>query len=104
MQIKAFVICTVILFSSSNLFAGISCDPYQGTEKLNCLGTNNRLDKNYSKALEYYKKGCALNSADSCYLADDLLRKNLNDPKQAKKFREKACSLKFEHICNMKLD
>jgi hypothetical protein len=94
------------MFLSLPCFAQFpNCDTYSGADKLDCIGSKYRsFEKSYPKALEFFKKACDMNHASACYQADDLLRKNLKNPREAKKFREKACKLEKTFICDIDFD
>ncbi len=57
------------------------------------------IPKNHKLAIKFYKKGCALNDADSCTLLGYNAYKN-KDYKKAKRLLEKGCKLGNKDACN----
>jgi len=57
------------------------------------------IKKDHQKAINFYKKGCELNDADSCTLLGYYEYKN-GDKEKAKKLLKKACGLGNKDACN----
>lgn len=78
-----------------------SCEEESNSASCYFVGKNAQKNAHAAEAIKFFTRSCDLNYGLGCWELF-LINESLERPEEAKKYREKACSLDVKELCELK--